>query len=129
MCLFTLKGKFRTSEDIRTWKVVLLNEKTGEWRGVYNKNDKVFPTNEVVTNRERKEVDLDGWTNIVGGGFFHSSQSWEEIDYIKRMTDFFIEKKPDGFKTAILECVIPKGTECYTNPSRSYASRKIKVIK
>lgn len=133
MCLSTVKEKFKTETDIHTWKAVLLNEKTGEWRGIFQMNDKVFPLNEVVTNKERKNVVVNGWNcTLVHGGFFHSSVNMKIPYLIKTDPGLQYGKREyenSGFRTEVVECVIPKGTECYTDGYGNYASRKIKVIK
>lgn len=134
MCLITEKMKFKAEEDIRTWKAVLISDDSSVWRGILVKNDKTFPFNEVLTNRERKGVVTSRWCTQVGKGFFHSSKDKNvphmlKSDLKKLYGRMGAESKiPEGFRMEIVECVIPKGTECYMDYNGNYASRKIKVI-
>lgn len=131
----TEKMKFKAKEDIRTWKAVLISDDRSVWRGIFVKNDKTFPFNEVLTNKERKGVFTNEWKcTQVGKGFFHSSTDKNvpcmlKSDLKKLYGRMGQESKiPDGFRMEIVECVIPKGTECYRDFNGNYASRKIKVI-
>lgn len=127
--------KFKAKEDIRTWKAVLISDDNSVWRGILVKNDKTFPFNEVLTNRERKGVLTNKLKcTEVGKGFFHSSTDKKVPHMLKSdLTKLYGRmgqgsKIPEGFRMEIVGCVIPKGTECYMDFNGNYASRKIKVI-
>lgn len=137
MCLISdINGKFIAKTDIKGWKAVIVDLETGGWRGIYQNNGKSFPYDKVVVNNERKQVDPSFYPNVhVGGGFFHLCKKWKDAIKIKNNADLlykgvFGAASPGQWNvvTRVVECVIPKGAECYKGVNGDYASRSILVF-
>ena len=131
MCLTTTHKEFKTEKDITTFKAVIIDKKTGKWKGVYRNNNKRFLFDAMLENKERKDVSCvtaittgDNFFTI-NGGFFHSSEKLDIANYHRTCSDMFALANKTASK--VFECTIPKGTICYKDDSGNWASRKIIV--
>lgn len=131
MCLVTTHKEFKTEKDITTFKAVIIDNKTGKWKGVYRINNKKFLFDAMLENKEKKDVSCITTITTgdscftVNGGFFHSSEKLDIANY-HRMC-FYKYGCSNETLARVFECTIPKGTICYKDDSGNWASRKIIV--
>lgn len=131
MCLATTHKEFKTEKDITTFKAVIIDNKTGKWKGVYRNNNKRFMFDAMLENKEKKDVSRITTITTgdscftVNGGFFHSSEKLDIANYHRMCSDMFALANKTASK--VFECTIPKGTICYKDDSGNWASRKIIV--
>ena len=131
MCLATTHKEFKTEKDITTFKAVIIDNKTGKWKGVYRNNNKRFLFDAMLENKEKKDVSRITTITTgdscftVSGGFFHSSEKLNIANYHRMCSDMFALDNKTTSK--VFECTIPKGTICYKDDSGNWASRKIIV--
>lgn len=110
----------RAEQDITCYKVVLVDEKSGKWKGYHGYNDRKFAFDTVLSNNEKRNVYhiADGQYEV-HGGFFHSA------DYIGAL-HCQIYGQYENPNARIVRCTIPKGAK-YFQSQNGYASRKIIV--
>ena len=136
MCLVTIYKEFKTEKDITTFKAVIIDNKTGKWKGVYGNNNKRFLFDAMLENKEKKDVSCITAINTgnscfaINGGFFHSSEKLDIANYHREWSDMFVLANTDMFvlanKTAskVFECTIPKGTICYKDDSGNWDNNR-----
>ena len=131
MCLVTTHKEFKTEKDITTFKAVIIDKKSGKWKGVYRKNNKSFLFDTMLENKEKKDVScitsITTGTNCftINGGFFHSCEKLVVANFRRICSDMFSLTNKTSAK--VFECTIPKGTICYKDVYGNWASRKIIV--
>lgn len=126
MCLITTNSIKTAENDITVYKTVFSNNDKMSWVGLYQYNDKEFPFDVLIENKEKKDITNKGHGKIVcvGAGFFHSTSSYSRAYNLCLLNqNRFLAK---FYPIRVCECVIPKGTEYYADEN-DYASKNIIV--